>query len=303
MPFRIFIFFLVVLSNSAHSDTVVLSNGDILEGIVLSKGEKSLNLQHSILGTLELTNEQIDSVVMQEPGDSSKNSEALSKNEPTPEAPANPWETLIEFGLNGSEGNSQSRDIHAGLSSKQETPELRRSLAMVYDSSETDNETSRDQFFATANQDWLINDSPWYYFAMGRFDWDDFKDWDYRLSLSGGTGYSFVDSKEWDLRGIAGLGVNREFGGEDNDIKPEGLLGAISEWSLSENHKIELSSTFYPELDQLGEYRNITSLSWINKLNSHMRMKIGLTNEYESDVPAGIKHNDFKYTTSLSWDL
>ncbi len=313
MPFKIFIFFLIVLSHSVNSDTIVLSNGDVLSGKVLSKGENTLTLAHNTLGTLELTNEQINSVVMLEPTTASESSdnkdpEVISEAEAIAQAapslhPYYPWKTALELGLNGSEGNSQSRNIHAGLLTKQETPELRRSLEMAYDSSETDNATSRDEFFATFNQDWLINESPWYYFAMGRFDWDDFKDWDYRMSLSAGAGYTFIENKEWSLRSKAGLGANREFGGEDDDIKPEGLLGGISEWTLSEHHKIELSSTFYPELDQLGEYRNITELNWVNKLNSHMRMKIGLANEYESDVPSGIKHNDFKYTTSLSWEL
>jgi hypothetical protein len=53
----------------------------------------------------------------------------------------------------------------------------------------------------------------------------------------------------------------------------------------------------------MGEYRSLTSLSWVNKLNATMRLKVGLTNEYDSDVGEDGKHNDFAYTTALSWDI
>lgn len=321
MLLRKLTFSLVLISVFAYSDTVVLSNGDTLGGKVISKSETQLTLEHSVLGSMILARDKIKSVSYTEPvaakatltvtpeilsekfhiSSEVNSAETLKPVIDTPFFSA--WETQLELGLGGSEGNSQSRNIHAALQAKQEAPELRRELAMAYDADEKNNEKSRNEFYTSVNQDWLINESPWFYFALGRFDQDDFQDWDYRFNVSSGAGYDFVNRDEWTLRGRAGLGGNREFGGKDREINIEALLEAASQWTLSPHHKIELRTTFYPQLDELSQFRNITSLNWINKLNGSMRMKIGLSSEHDSDVPEGIKRNDFKYTTSLSWDL
>src|SRR5690606_31058046 len=109
-------------------------------------------------------------------------------------------------------GNSQSRSVHGALTAKTESPQHRRDVQMAYDSAEEDGNQSREQFFAQANRDWLEPDSPHFYFALGRFDWDDFQDWDYRINAAGGYGYEFVQRPDWALRGKAGLGASREFG-------------------------------------------------------------------------------------------
>ena len=213
------------------------------------------------------------------------------------------WHKQLEIGLIGSSGNSESQNFHAQVSAKQATPELRREANAAFDMEKKDREKSREEFYATLNQDWLLSGSPWFYFAQGRFDWDDFKDWDYRANVAGGTGYDFITREDWTLRGKTGLGFNREFGGKDHSIATEAIFEASSNWMFSAHHKLELKTTWYPQLDEISEYRNINTLSWLYKLNDTMRFKVGLIHEHDSDVPDGIKRDDFTYATSLVWDI
>lgn len=318
----IFILITPVISNTVAADTsvspvatkdtvpIVLSNGDTLEGLILEQGDNGITFQHPVLGTLVLSTEQFSK--LPEPAEESaetaatENATLLAAEQDTPDTQAwllPDWEKQLDLGISGSDGNSQSRDIHLALSARHENPEHRWDFQSIYDQSEKDGEKSQDEFFAALNRDWLLLDSPYFYFASGRFDWDEFQDWDYRLNVAGGVGKDFIKRDDWLLSGKTGIGFNREFGGDDDDISPEGLLELLSYWTLTEHHKIELKSTFYPQLDELSEFRNITSLAWVNKLNASMRLKIGLSNEHDSDVPEGVKKNDLKYTTSLSWDL
>ena len=307
---------------------VTLINGDILKGEITHYGNGAVNFKHPVLGEINLKDEQVISIIpdttsiVTDNSTSGANSqtseinsgtqatqekilasESVVKEDHKPITWLEDWNKQLDVGISGTDGNSQSQNIHIALSAKTESKHHRWDLQTAYDSSEEDGEKSRDEFFAEANRDWLISESSYFYFASGRFDWDEFQDWDYRINLAGGAGKDFIQEEKWTLRGKAGIGFNREFGGDDDSISPEGLLELASTWQLSKDHKIELKTTFYPQLDELREFRNITSLAWVNKLNDSMRLKVGLSNEHDTDVPDDIKKNDFKYATSLSWDL
>ena len=286
---------------------ITLTNGDTLSGTILGREQGVIILQHESLGEIRLPESRIKetrfAAVAQAPGDAQAPQPAAEPPDLLLEPLLPGWERQFDLGIGGSEGNSQSRNIHGALTAKTESPEYRWDVRMAYDAAEEDGNRSRERFFAQANRDWLEPGSPHFYFAQGRFDWDDFQDWNYRVNTAGGYGYELVDRPGWTLRGKTGLGVSREFGGDEDKLSPEGLLGLESFWKLSEHHSIEFVTTLFPQLDEMGEYRSLTSLSWANKLNGTMRLKVGLTNEYDSNVGEDVKHNDFTYTTSLSWDI
>ena len=297
---------LCLSANAALAKTqITLSNGDKLQGIVVNQDEEIVTFQHETLGVLSLARSQISHLT-------NEIEDHLSESTAQTKAAQNAllstwllpnWEKHLDVGVSGADGNSRSQDIHTALIIKTESSKRRHEIQAAYDSSEKDGDKSRDEFFTHLNSDWLIPNSQYFYFASSRFDWDDFQDWDYRLNIAGGGGYDFINNDTRTLRGKAGLGLNRESGGGDDDISPEGLLELASTWQLTKNHGIELKTTFYPQLEELQEFRNITTLAWVNKLNGFMRLKVGLSNEHDTDVPDDIKKNDFKYSTSLSWDL
>ena len=70
-------------------------------------------------------------------------------------------------------------------------------------------------------------------------------------------------------------------------------------------HSIRLSNYIYPALNDLGEFRNVTSFGWKWKLmeDPGLSLLAGVDNEYQSKVESGFKHNDLKYSTSLGIDF
>ena len=287
--------------------TLTLSNGDTLSGTLVSREDGVIVLRHPTLGEIRVPESQITKTAIAAAAPTANpappGAEEKQESRRMLEALLPGWQRQFDLGIAGSTGNSRAQNIHGAVTAKAESPKRRWDVQLAYDSAEVDGDRSRNQFFAQANRDWLTPGSPHYYFATGRYDWDEFQDWSQRVNAAGGYGYEFVNRPDWVLRGKIGAGASREFGGADNELAPEGLLGLETQWKFSESNHIELTTTFYPRLDEWGEFRNLSALQWVNKLNSTMRLKVGLANEYDSDVGAGVKHNDFKYTTALSWDI
>lgn len=172
-----------------------------------------------------------------------------------------------------------------------------------YDKARSNGVESKNQFFADLLKDWYWNNNPWFAFVQGRYDWNKFKDWDYRLSTSGGAGYEFIDNDSLYLASRLGLGGNKTFGDADEELTAEALFSIEALWTISERESTDFKTTFYPSMEEHGEFRNITTFHWKMHLSrlGRLAMKIGLTNEYDSQASAGTKKNDFKYNLSLVW--
>ncbi|MEL0082910.1 MAG: DUF481 domain-containing protein [Gammaproteobacteria bacterium] len=275
---------------------IVLSNGDRLTGQIVEQSVTTVTLDHPQLGRLVIDRNNIA------PGERLVKAETV---EPAVLPPTQALKRRIEAGLNGSNGNSRDRDFRLGYQARNESDLRRLLLKTAYQKSSSDGETDENDFYVELTHDWLLPQSPWFRFAQGRYDWDDFEDWDSRLNLSGGVGYGFYDRADFTLNGRLGAGFNQTWGGDDDQLEPEGIVGVDSRWKINPGQSLEFANTLYPELDEMGEFRNLTHLAWVIKLDqfSGLALKFGIENEYESSAAGESKKNDFKYDLSLTWEL
>ena len=290
--------FLLLINASISSATeVVLSNGDILNGEVINNENGVVTMKHSALGTLVLANATIKLVKVEAPApvDTGVLSTGWLKN----------WKRSVEVGVNGSEGNTRNMHIHAGTQLKYEDDSKRWNVEAAYNSTEDSGETSRSDFFSKFTRDFLTAGESRFYFTEGRYDWDEFEDWDYRLSVGGGLGEELIKQDNWRVLGRLGLGFSKEFGGEDAEWVPEGLIGIESDWKMADRNALVFKSTLYPSFREVGEFRNISELSWVIGLDElkGIDLKLGLLNEFDSNASGDSRKNDFKYNLSLVFGL
>ncbi|MGD9172170.1 MAG: DUF481 domain-containing protein [Candidatus Thiodiazotropha sp.] len=215
------------------------------------------------------------------------------------------WKHELEVGLNGATGNSESISIHTGYTGKYKDEDHGWKFITAYDKTKSDGEISQNEFYADLLKDWYWNSSPWFAFSEGRYDWDEFNDWDYRLSGSAGAGYEFLDDDSWRLVSRIGLGGNKTYGDDEEEFTREATLGLEAAWTISERESVDFKTTFYPSLDERGEYRNISALNWkmVMTEKGTVAMKIGLINDYDSLADEDTEKSDFKYSLSLVWGL
>lgn len=281
----------------SHATKINLINGDTINGVIIKHEQGLITISHAVLGTFTIEESQVKPT---KPAAAVKEDSGVFAS-----GYLTDWERSAEVGVNGSEGNSQNMDAHIGLSAKFENNVKRWNISSAYNTSSSDKRTSRSDFHAQFTRDFLLPDLPHFYFLRGRYDWDEFEDWDYRVDLSGGIGSQLIKTESWSLIGRTGLGFSKEFGGDNTGWVPEALLGLDNQWTIAEHQSVELNTTFYPSLEELGEFRNISEFNWnigladINNLN----LKLGLVNNYDSMSSADSKKNDFKYRLLLVFGL
>jgi putative salt-induced outer membrane protein YdiY len=298
---------ILLCSVSASAEIITLKNGDSIHVVVKDETNSQLTVEHQSLGTLSILREQIVSI--------NHKLEILPEDMETATTTADKgmfgtgllkdWERSLGISLVGSDGTSENYTSRSSLNFKYEDDKSRWESVSIYILSSDENETSENKAYTTLTKDWLLLDSKYFYFSYTNFHWDEFKDYDYRVTQFGGTGYQFIKNEKWEALCRLGLGVKRTIGDElNNDTTVEGLLGFEITRDIKNKHTIEGTNIFFPSLTDKDEYRNVSTLNWNIKFDylSGLGLKIGLRNEYDS-TQRNIPKYDFDYYVSLTWDF
>jgi hypothetical protein len=304
---------LYVVTCHAYAETIILENGDSLTGQVISRSSDSLVLSHQVLGEVTIAISAIKTstkshgrVEAQAVAKTPATSKAKSESEIADSGLFNTdwltdWKYELQAGVTGSSGKSDDQKITIGFTADYEDHFKRWKHKTSYYRYESEGDLSDHSLVSSLNRDFLMPGETRFYFAGGQFDYDEFKDFDYRLAVNGGIGYELYKSSKWRLLGRAGLGLNRTFAGTREETVTEGLLQLDSKWKINSHQFLDFSNIFHPNISDSGEYRNITTLDWKLKLDKNygMGVVVGFANEYDSLNEESDK-NDFKYHLSLS---
>ena len=76
-------------------------------------------------------------------------------------------------------------------------------------------------------------------------------------------------------------------------------------WDITDKQLLTFSNTYYPDLEEIEEFRNITKAEWLLKMDAakNMSFKLGLENEHISDPGGSAESNDLKYYGALVFDF
>jgi putative salt-induced outer membrane protein YdiY len=216
------------------------------------------------------------------------------------------WTGGIEIGLNGSEGNSENFNVHAGANAQRKTDLYDTRLSLTYLRASADGDVTKNRFEANAQNDWIFaKGSPWRYFIRGTYENDDFQDWQQRLTLSNGLGYAFIENERTTFIGRAGVGVRRDWGSSDNRWHPEGLLGMDLSHKLTERQLLTATVELFPDLLDLSDFRARVKVGWeiLVDPETKMSLKLGVEDRYDSDPGPDKKKNDIDYFALLVWSF
>ena len=304
---------------SAHAETIRLESGDVINADIVSQDAERVTIDHPSLGELTIERDQIVAIY----ADQSALDAALAEEEAAEKAAdleaeraaddglfgtgfLAGWNRQLELGLNGAQGNTQNLNFRTAFKANYEDDEDRWLYNMQYRTASSEGDTTEKKFYAELFKDWLIPDEDYFYFGNGRYDWDDFEDWDSRWSGFGGIGYQFLEDDTWNVRGRAGLGGNQETGGVDGDeFTFEALLGVEADYQIDDGHSIAFTNYLYPSLEDAADFRNVTTLDYIISIDRDkgLALKLGVANEHDSSAPATSEKNDFTYYATLLWQF
>lgn len=212
-----------------------------------------------------------------------------------------PWETSIEFGLNGSSGTSDSLSIRAGGHVLRESRFSKLDLHATYNHTTSGGDNTQDNADLDVRNDWLLDEaSPWTLFGTGELFYDQFQAFDLQTSANTGIGYRFVHGPMLDMIGRLGVGTSREIGGPDDRWVPESLVGFEYSQRFSAQQKVTAKIDYYPEWDQVGEYRVVADVGWEIALDrpSNVCLKLSANDRYDS-TPGGADPHLVNYSVLL----
>lgn len=224
------------------------------------------------------------------------------------------WESSFEAGLNGSDGNSETFNIYLAFESKKATETDRWDFSSAYFLNSSDGNTTKNEWLTNLKKEWLLEDSPWFVFALGGYELDEFEAFDHRFNAAAGIGYDIFDTEKFALKVNAGAGGKWEVydkpetftpAKSDVEFAPEALAGVELTWQITDNQTLNAATTFFPDLEDTDRYRIISSVDWKVKLSQvdGLNLKIGFANEYESVVDPGVERNDLVYYAAVVWDF
>ncbi len=294
----------VLAAAPALADKVELSSGEVLIGTVVAQDDAIVVLESATLGRLEIAREHVTAVTIEAPAEGEPLQEAPKEGPPKeePPPPAKDWKLTVDFAFSSASGNTEELNLRFGFNFDRTTPTTKLLFDLAYYLQVSSSAITDNKLSTGIRHDWLFQDSRWFAFILGRFDYDQFQSWEQRVNAQGGPGYHLIrkddfESVDMELDALGGVGARKEFGGPDDDVKLEGLLGLDYRWFITEKMKLEASFKYFPVLTESADYRTRTTAQWTYLIEQELNLSllVGLSLETQSIVAPGNETWDLRF--------
>lgn len=210
------------------------------------------------------------------------------------------WTNHVEFGLNGSTGNSETLSLQTGAEMKRKTDVYTLALDLDYVRTKTAGVLTQNNGRFDTDFDRLLGDSRWSAFSKLGLEWNEFKPFDLRVNMNGGAGYYWLRDDVSTFVTRFGAGASREIGSPDDDWVPEALFGVESEHQVNASNKLKARIDYLPSWSDFADYRLVSDVSWEILLDGteNLSLKLGANNRFDS-TPQGALPNDLLYSLLL----
>jgi putative salt-induced outer membrane protein YdiY len=211
------------------------------------------------------------------------------------------WTGTVAAGLNGKTGNSQTTDMNLEVNLSRESERAVTTLLANYFYSENNIATVTDRAFAQFRQERKLAHPKWSWYYQAGFEWDQFKDFDYRVSLHSGLAYLLYELEDRFLKLRFGGGASKEVGSVNDDWSPELQFGADWERKLSAKTRLYATLDFFPNVSDFSDYRmnTNTGMDFLLDGERNINFRIFALSLFDSTPPPGNTRNDLSYGAAL----
>ncbi len=323
---------IVALIAPAHADVVLLKSGDRVSGSVESIDASTLRIKTEWGGVLLIKRDAIASidtereinlslpdgerttarlqsddegrqVVVDDAGERPLDVAAIrqaSVNALTGR-PTDRWESRLTYGLNISDGNSDTESHALRAHSLLRRGKFRHVANADVDLKKDDGNTTRELYRVGYQLDWFFQDD-WYAFGSSEYFQDELREVDYRITLGVGVGYQFWDTSLGALSVESGISeVIEKVGGESDNNRAFRLSADYNRFFMGKRlelfHRNEM--LVLAERDR-GELLQ-TSTGVRYALNSFLSTNLRLDFDHETEPAPGRKKSDVTYIIGIGF--
>ncbi|MHC4958506.1 MAG: DUF481 domain-containing protein [Planctomycetota bacterium] len=284
----------LLLASLLRGEEIRLRNGDVINGEVVKRTDKFWVIDHPDLGRITIPTDKLSPVI----------------DLPPVELPAEEKPSIWDFSL--SAGGALTNDdegiktqFNAGLITSRNTELSSTRLRLSYIFNTKNSDTDKHNGLGLLSQRIHLKDSRWFGIIAFRYDFDEFRSWDHRVTAHLGPGYSIVKKEQFNWSLTIGAGGRKEFGSENEGFRAEGMLGTEFTWTPNPRNSIGFSVAWYPVLDDPADERLIVHFDWQFLLDAKARLSI-VTNidwEYDTSPDPGFPNNNIRWTWGVQWSF
>ena len=214
------------------------------------------------------------------------------------------WDGSIEFGSNGTHGNSTTFSVFAGIDLQRKTTPGRFDLDVDFAKERASGTLTSHRTLVDIAHFWLKKGNVLSWFTKGGLEYDEFKQFDVRMKANAGIQRMCVDEEQLQLSWRIGAGMSQELGGVDDQVTPEADFGMSVVRKISPRQSIQVVADYYPDWSNFSEYRFESEASWKIAIDKELgwSLKLSMIDRYDS-TPHGRRPNDLAYSLLLVWNL
>jgi putative salt-induced outer membrane protein YdiY len=284
---------LIGVGSFAHADTLVLENGDEINGEIIEWAVDHVVLEHPQLGKMrfELGELKLDTGKPPNPG--LFGTRFLRG-----------WSRHVDLGINGEQSEDDTFSLTFGTRFRYRDDWTRWDFTGRYFYNLASDDDDDNNATSDLTRDWLTPESRWFRSLAVRYQFDQFQGWKHRVTVFAAPGLHLVQTERHTLDLRVGPAYTREFGTKSN--KGEATLALSYDWQISERHSFDLKNQYFAEVvPDAGDWRNFSTLAWALRITERpaLSAKVGLQNEYDSNPDPGDDKNDLKYFLTLAMDF
>ncbi len=221
-----------------------------------------------------------------------------------PPPPKKIWRGGVEFGVTGSQGNSDVFALRLGANADRKTESNFLHMDFLYAITSEDDTTRQNQALFNARDEILFRGSPWSIFSALQLEYDEFRAYDLRVGVYAGLSYRWIKSEDTLFKTRLGAGAMREMnlreGGPPDRWVPEAVIGGVFNHRFTDRQGFVSSLDVFPNLSQLGQFRVRARAGYEIVISPEhgMVLRLGVQDRYDSN-PGPAKRNDLNYFTTL----
>ena len=210
---------------------------------------------------------------------------------------SNPWKGSVAAGLNGKTGNSQNLDINATINLARENDISKTTLLASYFYAANDTSTVTDRAFGQSRQERKLQHQRLSLFFQTGYEWDRFKNFDYRIAMHSGLAYQIYKEDDHSLSLRMGAGASREVGAPSDDWIPELQFGGDWDRQVTDTLDVFVNVDYFPNMEDFSDFRLNTNagLNFVVDAERNINFRIFALNRYDSTPPPGNQENDIDY--------
>lgn len=210
------------------------------------------------------------------------------------------WKGQGQLGAFRSTGNASNTGITAGLTLERVGINWRHKLTALADYQETGGVTTREQFLASYEPNYNVNDSLFIY-GLAQYERDVFQGFSARYSGSGGIGYRVINEDDIQLAIKAGPAFRQtEFTNGTSDSSLAGLGALDFDWQISDKLKFTQDATAFVQSSN-STFISTTGIS--AGLGGGLSASLSYTVEHDTDPPLGAVQTDTLSRVTIVYDF